>query len=224
MTINKLYNVDCRTVEYQETDLIISDPPYNIGYSYLEYDDKMTEAEYSKLFETFKGKRCVFIHYPEETIKYIVSALGVPKKVVTWVYNTNTKKQHRMISWYNCEPDFSKVKQPYKNLTDKRILKRLAEGFEGADLYDWWNIDLVKNTSSEKTEYTNQIPEEIVSRIIKITAKKTDTIIDPFNGSGTTCVVAQKLGYNWKGYDISKKAIEIANKRLQPLLNNLFKQ
>ena len=62
MTINKLYNLDCRTVEYKETDLIISDPPYNIGYSYLEYNDKMTEVDYYKLFETFKGKRLCFIN------------------------------------------------------------------------------------------------------------------------------------------------------------------
>tara|TARA_R100001460_G_scaffold7587_1_gene19259 strand:+ start:616 stop:1290 length:675 start_codon:yes stop_codon:yes gene_type:complete len=224
MIVNKLYNIDCRNIQYNENDLIISDPPYNIGYSYLEYNDKMNETEYYELFETFKGKRCVFIHYAEETIKYIVPSMGVPTKTVSWVYNTNTKKQHRMISWYNCEPDFSKVKQPYKNLKDKRIIKRLAQGFEGADLYDWWNIDLVKNTSIEKTEYTNQIPEEVISRIIKTTAKNNDTIIDPFNGSGTTCVVAQKLNYNWIGYDVSKKAIEIANKRLEPLLNNLFKQ
>mgnify|MGYP003115671178 FL=1 len=224
LILNQIHNKDCRKVKYDKDDLIITDPPYNIDYSYLEYKDKMTELEYYKLFKIFKDKRCVFIHYPEETIKYIVSALGVPNKVVSWIYNSNTKKQHRMISWFNCKPDFSKVKQPYKNINDKRIIKRIAEGHDGADLYDWWNIDLVKNTSSQKTEYTNQIPEEVISRIIKTTANKKDTIVDPFSGSGTTCVVAQKLGYNWKGYDVSSKAVEIANKRLQPLLNNLFKQ
>lgn len=222
MEINKIHNIDCRKAEIPNEALIISDPPYNIGYSYLEYSDKMTEDEYFDLFKVFKGRKCVFIHYPEETIKYVIPAMGLPTEIVSWVYNCNTKRQHRMISWYNCKPDFSKVKHPYKNLKDKRILKRIAEGHKGADIYDWWEIDLVKNVSDEKTEYTNQIPEEVIARIIKTTAQENEIITDPFNGSGTTCVVAQKLGFNWLGLDVSKEAVRVANQRMKPLLNGLF--
>ena len=222
MEINKIHNIDCRKAELPKQSLIISDPPYNIGYSYLEYSDKMSEAEYFDLFKVFKGRKCVFIHYPEETIKYIIPAMGLPTEIVSWVYNCNTKRQHRMISWYNCKPDFSKEKQPYKNLNDKRILKRIAEGHKGADIYDWWEIDLIKNVSDEKTEYTNQIPEEVIARIIKTTAEENEIITDPFNGSGTTCVVAQKLGFNWLGLDVSKEAVRVANQRMKPLFNGLF--
>jgi len=222
MKINKIYNLDCRSVSFPKESLIISDPPYNIGYNYLEYSDKMDENEYIEMFKNFKDKKCVFIHYPEETIKYIVPAIGCPDKVVSWVYNSNIPKQHRMISWYNCVPDLSRIKQPYKNLKDKRILKQIAEGSKGTDIYDWWEIDLVKNVSSDKTEYTNQIPEELIRRIIMTTANKDDIIVDPFCGSGTTCAVAQKLEYNWIGLDVSKKAIKIAEKRMKPLINNLF--
>lgn len=223
MELNKIHNIDCRNAELPGKSLIVSDPPYNIGYSYLEYSDKMTENEYFELFKAFQGKRCVFIHYPEETIKYIVPAMGLPTEIVSWVYNSNTKRQHRMISWYNCKPDFSKFKQPYKNLKDSRILKRIAEGSKGADVYDWWEIDLVKNVSHQKTEYTNQIPEEVIARIIKTTASEDDIILDPFNGSGTTCVVAEKLGFNWIGLDVSKEAVRVANERMKPLIHDLFK-
>ena len=48
-------------------------------------------------------------------------------------------------------PDFKKVKQPYKNLHDKRIKKLIENGSEGARLYDWFDdIELVKNVSKEK--------------------------------------------------------------------------
>ena len=52
----------------------------------------------------------------------------------------------------------------------KRIQKRISEGKTGAKLYDWWNINQVKNVSKEKTEHPCQIPEELISKIIKTTA------------------------------------------------------
>ena len=85
--------------------LIISDPPYNIDYKYLEFKDVMSESDYSGMFSHFVGKKCVFIHYPEDMIRYIIPAVGIPEKVVSWVYNSNIPRQHRMIAWFNCSPD-----------------------------------------------------------------------------------------------------------------------
>ena len=214
MTTGKIYNCDLRWIEFED-GLIITDLPYNIGYNYLEYADTLDRSEYMDLFKGMVGKRVVIIHYPEETIRDIVPVLGPPLKTVSWVYNSNTARQHRMISWYNCKPDLSKVKQPYKNTTDKRIIERIKNGSEGAALYDWWEIDIVKNTSSEKTEYTNQIPEELLARIIKTTAKDGEIIIDPFCGSGSTLAAAKKLGFDYRGCDQSAKAVEIARRRVE---------
>jgi len=81
---------------------------------------------------------------------------------------------------------------------------------------DHWEVNLVKNVSREKVkEYTNQIPEEIIRRIILTTAQKEDRIIDPFCGTGTTPAVAQKLGYEYEAYDINSLAIELTVRRLQ---------
>jgi DNA modification methylase len=143
----------------------------------------------------FQGFRFVVIHYIEDIIKYIVPYMGVPTKVVQWVYNSNMGKQHRSIAFFNCKPDFSKVKQPYKNLKDKRIIKNILNGSEGSRLYDWWNINLVKGNVPEKEDYSNQIPEQVISNIIKIVAQENDVIFDPFMGSGTTPAVASKLGF-----------------------------
>ena len=141
--------------------------------------------------------------------------MGVPTKCVQWVYNSNMPRQHRTIAWFNCEPDFKKISQLPKNINDKRVNSEVR-------LYDWWQINLVKNVSKEKENYTNQIPEEVIGNIIKLTAEKNDIIFEPFMGSGTTPAVASKLNYKYLATDISKKAFDITTKRINKVENNLF--
>jgi len=193
--------------------LTITDPPYNQGYAYNQYKDRMSEEDYIELLSQIPTP-CVIIHYPEETINLLPKAIKSKcEQVVCWVYNSNTGKQSRLISWWGCKPDFRKVRQPYKNLNDKRIQKRIAEGKTGAKLYDWWNINQVKNVSKEKTEHPCQIPEELISKIIRTTAKDNELIIDVFAGSGTTGVVAQSLGYDSLCYEVDEKYCEIIRER-----------
>jgi len=215
-----IYNKDFRDIIKnldQENTLIITDPPYNIGWKYDSYNDKIKEDDYLKLFTHFKGFKFVVIHYIEDIIKYVVPNMGVPSKVVQWVYNSNMGKQHRSIAFFNCMPDFNKVKQKPKNPDDIRVNKDVK-------LYDWWNINLVKNVSKEKEKYSNQIPEKVIGNIIKITAQENDIIFDPFMGSGTTPTVASKLGFKYIGADISNNAFNITKNRLNKIENNLFKK
>jgi len=194
--------------------LTITDPPYNQGYAYNQYKDRLNEKEYIELLSRIQTP-CVIIHYPEETINLLPKAIKANcEQVVCWVYNSNTGKQSRIISWWGCKPDFSKVLQPYKNLKDKRIIKRISEGKVGAKLYDWWEVNQVKNVSKEKTEHPCQIPEEIIKRIILTTAKKNDLIIDIFGGSGTTAKVATDLGFDSLTFETDNKYFEIIKIRL----------
>ncbi len=207
--INKDFR-DCKVPK----GLTITDPPYNQGYHYNGYKDKISEDDYIDLLSKIPTP-CVIIHYPEETINLLPKAMKVKcNQVVCWVYNSNTGKQSRLISWWGCKPDFRKVRQPYKNLNDKRIQKRIAEGKTGAKLYDWWNINQVKNVSKEKTQHPCQIPEDLISKIIKTTAKENQIIIDVFAGSGTISKVAYDLGYDTISYEIDKKYCEIINERI----------
>lgn len=209
----KVVNKDFRLCEIPE-GIVITDPPYNQGYSYNSYKDRMSEEDYILLLSKIPTP-CVIIHYPEETINILPKAIKAKcEQVVSWVYNSNTGKQSRLISWWGCKPDFNKVKQPYKNLNDKRIQKRISEGKTGAKLYDWWNINQVKNVSKEKTEHPCQIPEEIISKIIKTTAKENDLIIDVFGGSGTTGKVALDLGFESIMYEVDSDYCDIIKKRI----------
>lgn len=193
--------------------LVITDPPYNQGYAYNQYKDRMSEEEYIQLLSKIP-RPCVIIHYPEETINLLPKAFNEKcEQIVCWVYNSNTGKQSRLISWWGCKPDFRKVRQEYKNLNDKRIQKRISEGNTGAKLYDWWEINQVKNVSKEKTDHPCQIPELVVERIILTTAEPNQLIIDPFGGSGTTVKVAQNLGFDSLCFEIDIEYCNIIKNR-----------
>ena len=103
---------------------------------------------------------------------------------------------------------------PYKNPNDKRI-KELMKTRPGRKLPDHWEINLVKNVSKEKVQgYTNQIPEALIERIIKTTARQLDVIVDPFCGTGTTASVAKRMDYRFRTYDINPTAIKLATERI----------
>ena len=209
-------NKNAKDLKYHNDHLIITDPPYNIGYKYEgDYIDKQSLDDYQALFEPMKGHRVVMIHYLDCLISDIIPILGIPNKITVWSYPSNMgNKCYRVIAWFNCAPTLSKVRVPYKNPKDKRIIE-LVKRTGGRSLTDHWHINLVKNVSSEKIKgYTNQIPKEIIKNIIKTTAKEGDIIIDPFSGTGTTPCVAKELSFDFEWYDINQTAIELTLNRL----------
>ena len=158
----------------------------------------------------------MLIHYPEMLHKISIRIGESPERIVSWVYNSNTAKQHRDIAFYGIKPNFNQVRQPYKNLNDKRIQKRIAEGKTGAKLYDWWNINQVKNVSKEKTNHPCQMPLEVMCNIIGILPKAKDLIvIDPFMGSGTTGVACAENDVDFIGIEIDADYCEIAQERIK---------
>lgn len=194
--------------------IIVSDPPFNIGYKYDKYKDKMNDDDYYTFMgEVFGMCPSVIIHYPESLYKIAFQIGMFPERVVSWVYNSNTAKQHRDIAFFGVKPNFNKVRQPYKNPNDKRIQKRIAEGKTGAKLYDWWNINQVKNVSKVKTNHPCQMPLEVMTNIIGILPDDV-TIIDPFMGSGTTGVACKKLGRDFIGIEMSQDYFDIAKNRI----------
>ena len=214
----KLYNDDCSKVlkDIQlDKVIMVSDPPFNIGYHYATYKDNKSENEYFNwLCGIFGDKPSVVIHYPESLYKLSIKMGKAPTRVVSWVYNSNTAKQHRDIAFFDIKPDFNKVKQPYKNPNDKRIKERIARGLTGCKLYDWWNINQVKNVSKDKSAHPCQMPLKVMENIIGILPEDY-TILDPFMGSGTTGVAAVNLNRNFIGIELDKTYFGIAQNRIK---------
>ena len=87
--------------------------------------------------------------------------------------------------------------------------------FEGALIDDVWeDCPAVFRLLSEKTGYSTQKPETLLTRIIKASSNKGDLVCDFFGGSGTTAAVAEKLERRWITGDIGKPASLIMRKRL----------
>ena len=214
-----LYNDNCLDFlsknNIPNNSIIVTDPPFNIGYHYNEYKDKMeADSYYEMLSGLLDIAPCVFIHYPEALYELSARSGISPTRVVSWVYNSNTAKQHRDIAFYGVKPNFNQVRQPYKNPNDKRIQQRIAEGKTGCKLYDWWNINQVKNVSKDKTAHPCQMPLEVMKNIVGILPKDS-TIVDTFMGSGTTGVACVEAGLDFIGIEMDSQYFEIAKNRLK---------
>ena len=215
----KLYHGNCldvlKEINIPSNAIIVTDPPFNIGYHYNSYKDSMdNEQYYAMLISLLNIAPCVFIHYPEALYELSVRSGKIPTRVVSWVYNSNTAKQHRDIAFYGIKPNFNQVKQPYKNPNDRRIQQRIAEGKTGCKLYDWWNVNQVKNVSKDKTAHPCQMPLEVMKNIVGILPVDA-IIIDPFMGSGTTGLACKELGRDFIGIDIDEEYFNIAKSRLK---------
>lgn len=223
-----LFNEDCMSVLPNmlsgiKNPIIVTDPPFNIGYKYNSYKDNLPENEYfERLGSVLVHCPFVVIHYPESIYKLAFQTGKTPERVISWVYNSNTARQHRDIAFFGVKPNFKKVRQPYKNLNDKRIQKRIAEGKTGAKLYDWWNINQVKNVSKEKTAHPCQMPLEVMENIVGILPDDA-TIIDPFMGSGTTGIACKKYEKDFIGFEIDPDYFDIAQHRIGEICEEVVK-
>lgn len=210
----------------------IVDPPYNIGYNYKsEFNDKMSPQEYSDLHYDFlelaydstkEGGSFFLINYPEIIAEYYQSIMNTDWKFhqwITWVYPSNIgmSKQRftrasRTVLWLTKgKPmvNIDAVTQPYKNPTDKRVKKLMESGREGTHLYDWQEINLCKNVSKDKKDYVNQIPQDLLSRLILVSSNPGDLVADLMCGSGSTLVAASSLGRKGWGCDINENLLPI---------------
>lgn len=207
--------------QQQQKHIIVTDPPFNVGYKYNSYKDRMPECEYRQMLCDIFNRACcpsVVIHYPEQLYQLAVDMGRPPARVVSWVYNTNNRRQHRDIAFFGITPDFKRVLQPYKNPNDKRIKRLIANGSMGTPIYDWWNVNIVKNVSKEKTAHPCQMPLQVMKNIIGILPDDY-IIIDPFMGSGTTGVACRQLNRKFIGIELDKEYYEIAKKRISEVYN-----
>lgn len=83
----------------------------------------------------------------------------------------------------------------------------------------WHDISQLQGGSYESTDYPTQKPLALLDRIITASSNKGDTVLDPFCGSATTCVAAEKLGRRWVGIDINPQTRELVELRLEKEMN-----
>ena len=79
----------------------------------------------------------------------------------------------------------------------------------------WTDLTVPYWSMPENTDHPTQKPEKLLAKIILASSKPGDLVFDPFNGSGTTTVVAKKLGRRYLGVEIDETFCCLALKRLE---------
>lgn len=118
------------------------------------------------------------------------------------------------------------AKNRLKNLSDTDKIRdnsKVGSGF-GKNISNWIDRDKAypTNVLHLATECNNKnhsaaFPEELPEWFIKLFTKENDTVLDPFMGSGTTLIVANKMRRNAIGIDIVPEYYEIVREQLQPV-------
>jgi len=163
---------------------------------------------------------------------------------IIWSYKrwSNSKKgllpSHQNIYFYSKTKNFkfNTVFTPYSETTNvDQILQRrtrdadnksiydtdkegnilLGDKKKGVPLNDVWDIPYLNPKAKERVGYPTQKPLLLLERIIELTTDKNDIVLDPFCGSGTTCVAAKLLNRNYIGIDKSIEAIELSKSRIK---------
>lgn len=81
----------------------------------------------------------------------------------------------------------------------------------------WW-MTIVPTNSHERTGYPTQKPEKLLERIIAASSSPDELVLDFFAGSGTTGVVAKRMGRRFLMVDSNPAAVEIAERRLRAVI------
>ena len=101
--------------------------------------------------------------------------------------------------------------------------KRYLDEVKGRPLQAvWTDINAINSQAKERLSYPTQKPLALLERIVEASSNPGDMVLDPFAGCATACVAAEKLGRQWVGIDLSSKAVELVNLRLQDYMGDLF--
>ncbi|HUH03401.1 MAG TPA: site-specific DNA-methyltransferase, partial [Kofleriaceae bacterium] len=84
----------------------------------------------------------------------------------------------------------------------------------GAKPRDVIELPVLCNGTEEKTPHPTQKPEELFRRFIAGTSEPGELVVDPFVGSGTTAVLAERLGRRWIAGDADPRYVGLARNRL----------
>jgi len=176
-----------------------------------------------------KNGNLFMINYPKQNshlrVKYLDNYFPYVSEYV-WVYNTNvghTPKRfttaHRTILHIRKSENnkFYKnnVALPYKNPTDRRIRENIKNGSKGRMPYSWFEFNLVKNVSKEKTYHACQIPQQLTEMLIKASTKPGDIVLVLFGGSGSELEICKNIKRNYISAEIDKKYYKLILDRLK---------
>ena len=219
-------------------DLVFTSPPYNFGLDYDMTEDGIDWKKYfDKLFRIFDecirvlkyGGRIIinvqplFSDYiPSHHIisKFFMDRGLIWKGEIVWEKHNYNCKYTAWGSWKSPSSPYLKYTWEFLEVFAKGTLQKRGEKEDidiTADEFKKWVVaewSIAPERNMKKYGHPAMFPEELVHRVIKLFSYQNDIILDPFNGVGTTTVVARKWGRKYLGIDISEEYCQKAKQRI----------
>lgn len=239
---NKIINADSLSVLKQLpdncVDLVFTSPPYNFGMGYDTHDDNTDWPKYfDMLWSIFDecirvvkhGGRIIVNTQPlfsEYIPTHHVISKGFMDRGLIWKAEILWEKNNRNCaycawgSWKSPSGPYFKYTWEFLEVFCKGHLKHQGEAkladITGNEFKTWadakWSIAPERNMKDYG--HPAMFPTELAYRALKMFSFQNDVILDPFNGAGTTTLVAQRTGRRYLGIDLSQDYCATAQTRL----------
>jgi site-specific DNA-methyltransferase (adenine-specific) len=211
-------------------DLVIADPPYNLGKDYGNNWDSRNGQEYAA-FTTRWLTQAVRLLKPTGALYVFMGVKYISRLFVmledefhlqfngwiTWHYTQGMGRKNGFSPRHEDILYFTKTGHFVFNLDDVRVPQkyfRQRNNMTGANPGDVWQFSHVHYCSAEREDHPTQKPEGLLERMVRSSSNQGDLILDPFVGSGTTCRVADVLERKWIGIDINPDYIAMSQRRI----------
>ncbi|MCH7588391.1 MAG: site-specific DNA-methyltransferase [Chloroflexi bacterium] len=215
--------------------LMITSPPYNVK---KEYDEELSLDEYRGLLrkvfqETYRvlvtgGRACInvanlgrkpYIPLHAFIIEDMLQIGYLMRGEIIWNKAASASSSTAWGSWLSATNPVLRDVHEYILVFSKQSFSRKSEKpistIEKQQFLDWtksvWTFPAV---SARRIGHPAPFPVELPQRLIELYSFKGDAILDPFAGSGTTCLAAYTSERQYIGYEIEAEYIQLAEKRL----------
>lgn len=219
-----------KTLEAESIDLIVADPPYNLGKDYGNNHDLKGFEEYilftkewlSEAKRVLKPEGSIYVFMGVRFISYLYDIMDRDLKLffnswIVWHYTQGMGKTKGFSPRHDDILVFNKGKNFTFNLDDIRVPQKFyreRNNMRGANPGDVWQFSHVHYSNPNRQNHPTQKPEGIIERIVLASSNKGDIVLDPFSGSGTTLRVCQQLGRKAIGFELNPEYVAMTEQRL----------
>jgi len=222
--------VELCKIEANSVDLIIADPPYNLGKDYGNNHDVLGFDAYlsfsrdwlKQAHRILKPSGSLYVFMGFRFISYLYDILDRELQMffnnwIVWHYTQGTGKTKGFSPRHDDILMFTRTNRFKFNLDSVRVPQKYYRGrnnMRGANPGDVWTFSHVHYCNGNRQAHPTQKPEGLIERMVLASTDEGDLVVDPFCGSGTTLRVCQQLGRKAIGVEINPDYVRMTQERL----------